>query len=456
MIASKLVVPTSRSRNAAPRAPGALCSGFIAFAALALAAGPALAVSPSDEDPANATVRPPGGASAARELLVVYDRGFVVESRDGAYVLRLGGYAQIEGKAFVGDTAHALPDQIVARSLRPTIEGTVFRYVDLRLQPDFGQGKAIIQDGYADVHFVPWARVRVGKMKSPFGLERLQAETDLSFVERALPTQLAPNRDLGLQIHGSVADGAFDYAVGGFDGVADGGSTDGDVSDGKDVTGRLFARPLRATGIRWLRDVGVGFAASYGQRLGSSTSPDLPSLKTSGGATFFGYRAGSTIAKTVIANGANLRLSPQASAFVGPVGAWFELVRSRQEVSLGRTRGAETLTAWQIAGTVVIGGEASWEGARPRRAVGEGGFGAAEIVARYGRFDARPEGFSGGFVDPTRSARRVQAFAVGVNYLFHRSLKLQLDVERSVFGGGASVGDRAIENALLALVQAVL
>lgn len=396
------------------------------------------------------------GATPSGGLVFEYDKGFVMRSRDRAYVLRVGGYAQVLARFFPADKNQALVDQVVARTLRPTIEGTVYRYFDLRLQPDFGLGKAIIQDAYADVHFVPWLRVRIGKMKSPFGLERLLPETGLSFVERGLPTQLVPNRDLGLQVHGSVLDGVIDYALGGFNGVPDGGSGDGDSSDGKDVVGRVFIRPLRPLRIKLLGDIGVGMAASYGSRKGTFENPDLPALKTAGAATFFSYKVGTALEKTTIANGSNWRLAPQAAAYIGPVGVIGEYVRTHQALSLDKAKGAETLSAWQIAGNGVIGGAASAEGAQPKHGVGDGGWGAIEIVARYGQLDASQQAFREGLTNSPKSAHRVQAFAVGAGYVLNRALKTQVHFERSVFAGGAAKGDRPTENAILWLVQGIL
>ena len=41
----------------------------------------------------------------------------------------------------------------------------------------------------------------------------------MTFAERGLPTNLAPNRDIGLSIGGDVSEGLFAYQVGVFDGV---------------------------------------------------------------------------------------------------------------------------------------------------------------------------------------------------------------------------------------------
>jgi hypothetical protein len=77
----------------------------------------------------------------------------------------------------------------------------------------------VVQDAWVDVKLHAAARVKVGKLKSPFGLERLQSATALGFVERGFPTALAPNRDVGVQVWGDVAGGVVSWAAGVFDGV---------------------------------------------------------------------------------------------------------------------------------------------------------------------------------------------------------------------------------------------
>ena len=91
--------------------------------------------------------------------------------------------------------------------------------------PDFGGGETELFDAYIEMTHFPEASLRVGKFKGPFGLERLQSATSLMFLERGFPTSLGPNRDVGIQLSENSERG-FSHAVGVFNGVADGGSSD--------------------------------------------------------------------------------------------------------------------------------------------------------------------------------------------------------------------------------------
>src|SRR4051794_28800558 len=152
--------------------------------------------------------------------------------------------------------------------------------------PDFGQGTTVLQDAYMEARFNPAFRVRAGKFKPPVGLERLQSGADLLFVERALPTNLVPNRDLGVQISGDFAGGITSYQVGVFNGVLDGGSGEGDTNDDKVAAARLFFQPF-VTGTGPFKNLGFGIAGSSGNQSGTATAPGLPSYRSPGQQTVF-------------------------------------------------------------------------------------------------------------------------------------------------------------------------
>src|SRR5687768_113665 len=117
------------------------------------------------------------------------------------------------GGSFVNTPQSSGVNTFVARRVRPILEGTVYDRFGFRIMPDFGGGQTVLQDAYADVKFANWIKLRGGKFKEPVGLERLQSANHILFVERGLPTNLVPNRDLGFQLFGDVAEGLVSYAI---------------------------------------------------------------------------------------------------------------------------------------------------------------------------------------------------------------------------------------------------
>ncbi|HLX42331.1 MAG TPA: porin, partial [Bryobacteraceae bacterium] len=172
--------------------------------------------------------------------------GFTIRSKDGNFVLHIGADLQVDNRSFFGAGSSGDTDSIVLRRVRPTIYGTVYKYVDFFFRPDFGLGTTAIYDAYIQLNYLPWAQIRVGKFKPPVGMERLQSDDDTNFVERGLPTQLVPQRDIGYQIGANLFRRRFAYQVGVFNGVPDSSiGTDAAVSNHRDYAGRVFLTPFQ-------------------------------------------------------------------------------------------------------------------------------------------------------------------------------------------------------------------
>jgi hypothetical protein len=88
----------------------------------------------------------PAGASALAANFG--NSGFVLQSADGANVIRLRGNLSVDGRYYSDAYTPESDDTWLIRKLRPTLEGTLWHYFDFRLMPDFGQGKTILQDGW--------------------------------------------------------------------------------------------------------------------------------------------------------------------------------------------------------------------------------------------------------------------------------------------------------------------
>jgi phosphate-selective porin OprO/OprP len=301
--------------------------------------------------------------------------GFALKSTDEAFQLKLRGLLQADGRWFfegenipVATPNNGNDDTWLLRRVRPILEGTAFNIFDFRFTPDFGNGKTVIQDAYVDARFLLWLQLKGGKFKTPFGIERLQSASNIRFVERALPNNLVPNRDLGVELQGDLGEGILSYSFAWLNGVNDGRSSEdfGDVDNNvdKDFAARIFAHPFQNTGLVPLQGLGVGFAVSYVDASGNATSTNLPDYRTSGQQRFFAYRTSTTnLTTNTIADGKRLRLSPQGYYYYGPFGLLAEYVRVSQDVTRvnGAVIRADELDheAWQVAVSYVLTGEDS-------------------------------------------------------------------------------------------------
>ncbi|MGH7509003.1 MAG: OprO/OprP family phosphate-selective porin [Gemmatimonadales bacterium] len=377
--------------------------------------------------------------------------GFSIESADGNYSLRLRGYLQSDGRLFPGPETGT--DNLLIRRARPILEATAGRYFDFRLMPDFGGTSPAIFDAYWEGRFAPQLRVRAGKFKPPIGLERLQSATDIAFAERGLPTNLVPSREVGLQVAGDIGEGLLAYQVGVFNGVPDLANGGDDPSDAKDFAARIFVQPFK-TGA--LRELGIGVAGSTGLERGSTGAPALPSYRTPGQQVFFRYtNSSSNPAGNAFADGKRLRLSPQGYFYTGSFGLLGEYVVSRNEVTAAGLTSELGHTAWGATGSFFLTGEkAGFRSPAPRRPfdLEDGGFGAVELVGRYGELELDEASFPA-YAAIGTSAAKASSWGLGVNWHFTRAVRIAVNYERTSFRGGAPTGDREPEDAVITRFQ---
>ncbi len=393
--------------------------------------------------------------------------GLNVTSGDSNFVLRIRGYAQADYRAFLDDNS-ALKgnDSFLLRRVRPIIEGTVAKDFDYRVMLDFGSGvtsgtgnNGFLQDGYVNYKHFEFAQLQVGKFKEPVGLERLQSGANLLFIERGLPTQLVPNRDVGIQLHGKVWGNTLAYQVGYFNGTEDGGSGDIEATDdGKDIAARVFLQPFDQAEIAPLKKFGIGLAVTHGQHEGA-----LRNYATAGQHSWLRWRTGAgtnASSANVVSDGNTTRFAPQGYYYWGPFGVFGEYVIATRDVTsaAGTATREEKLRnhAWQVAGSwFVTGEENSFGPVTPKRPFvwGGSGWGALELVGRVGQLRVDGDAFSDANNDgrydfaSENSARRVTEWGVGLNWHLNRNIKASVNYLESDFKLGSGHATRDLTTA---------
>ena len=109
-------------------------------------------------------------------------------------------------------TAVKLPlDSFLLNEARLYAEESLGGNTGYRLLTDYKEGDIGLLDTYAEISFLNIRNLtlRAGKFKAPIGLERLQDSTKNELIELRLPSNLAPNRDLGYSHSGYVLDRNF-------------------------------------------------------------------------------------------------------------------------------------------------------------------------------------------------------------------------------------------------------
>ncbi len=386
----------------------------------------------------------------------VGSKGLAITSADKQYSLRMRAYAQAQYRQFFDNGNTTSTNQFLVRSARPIIEAKMTDYFTGRLMMDFGGGNTRLLDAYTDFKPAPDSKLfalRLGKFKAPIGLERWQSEQELLFAERGQTTNLVPFRDIGVMALGEIIPDQLEYQLAYTNGTVDVGDNNADSDNHKDVSGRLFAHPLRWSSISWLKGLGLGVGATYGQHTGTSTagSQGLTSGYVSmGQARYFTYNTSS------YADGTQWRVNPHAYYYNGSFSLLGEYVLNAQEVKNSTNKRTLKNDAWSAIATYVLTGEdASFDGVKPENnfSPAKGHWGAFELTARAGRLNVDEDAF-GTFASATSSARQATEGAAGINWYMNNSVKLNIDYAHTVFKGGATgETDRDDENVLLTQAQ---
>lgn len=379
--------------------------------------------------------------------LSVGANGFVLSSADTNFVLKLRGLVQLDSRSFFDTNPNFDGDNgFLLRRARATLAGTVFRDFDFLLTPDFAGSSTTLVDAWVNYRHRPGLQLRLGKMKGPVGLERLQSGTVGSFNERAMASDLVPSRSIGVQLGGDLAGGVASYAMGIYNPAGDyRNSANADFNDQLEFGGRVFVEPFKDSNVSGLRGLGLGVGGSYadltfdGNALPSTTGGLLPGYATAGQQQFFAYNPATG---AVQADGAHWRFSPQGYYYWGPFGLMGEYIISDQGVFNTATQARAQLrnTAWQASLQWVLTGEpASFDGIVPRHSFDPriGNWGAWQVVARVSQLRIDDAAFPV-FSNPNTSASEALEWSFGLNWWLNKNIRVLTSFSYTTFEGGVN------------------
>lgn len=386
------------------------------------------------------------------------DGGFHLVSGDGSTSLHLGGLVQLDSREFFGDGGGVLNNTFILRRARLITDGTFDNIYSFQFVPDFAGSAVTIYDANLGISLNDWLQLRVGKFKSPVGLEQLQQDAYTFFVERSLATNLVPNRDLGFQLGGSIDKGTLIYQVGAFNGVPDAAnSSNQDFDNDKEAEGRLFVQPFAASGNPVLSGFGLGAAGTFGREKG--TSGVTSGYKTDGQQTFFKYNA------STYADGDVWRFTPQSYWYAGPFGFLGEYVVSAVNVlAAAPTKPVASTTqivnhAWNAeVGWTLTGENTTFAGVVPNHPFNPktGEFGALQLVGRVEGLGIDPDAFPL-LAAATTNAKDVFGWSVGLNWYLSRLVRIDTDFNVDRFTDPVATSSTQIlrqdEKSLLSRVQ---
>jgi phosphate-selective porin OprO/OprP len=165
--------------------------------------------------------------------------------------LAVGGFLQLQADALDrGDSRFTSSnDRFYIRRARFNLSGKLQDRVDFRVELELAGSlaetsayRAQATDAWVAIDLAPYARLRAGQLKTPFGYEQLSSDLKAFTIERSLANdRLTFSRQIGLQLEGLIHD-RVTYAAGAFNGS--GTNTNANDNDSFLWAARVATRPV--------------------------------------------------------------------------------------------------------------------------------------------------------------------------------------------------------------------
>lgn len=177
-----------------------------------------------------ASLSRPARAQEAEDASVRYDRGFVIESPDGAFSLKTQARVQVRYTLLSAPDPDAAGDsrligsQFAVQRARLTLGGHAFTDdLGYKFQSDFGKGSVSLKDFYVDYRVAGDVRVRAGQYKRPFSRQQITSSGSQELVDRAITDKyFGAGRDVGVTVHNNYEKSPdIEWAVGLFNGTGE-------------------------------------------------------------------------------------------------------------------------------------------------------------------------------------------------------------------------------------------
>lgn len=177
---------------------------------------------------------------------IKWDNGFKVDSKDKNFKLKFGGRIHLDHAYFSqNDDLDAAFGELESkdgtefRRARLFFSGVLYKNVEFKLQLDLAGGVARMKDAYIGVKNIPIiGRIRVGHMKEPLRFDALTSSKYITFMERAIPADLANERNNGILLMNDFLDDKLSIQAGIFRN-ADGFGNDKEAAKDVAITSRI-------------------------------------------------------------------------------------------------------------------------------------------------------------------------------------------------------------------------
>jgi phosphate-selective porin OprO/OprP len=345
--------------------------------------------------------------------------------------IELRGRVHFDGRFIAEHGRDDVDNSFILRRARLELRGTFWRRLDFELSAELGQGEAELFEAYLNLRVARPFELKVGQMRTPFGLSRTTSSNYQLHPERPIAmAALIPGRDIGAMIHGTFFGERLRYVLGVYDGI--GANVESDTDDDFDLIARLELRPLDGLLL------GASFAFSPPDH-----DADGPSdVKTVGDEVteFLDYDGDTRRRDHRVRAGADarLRLGPLEVAAEGIVDQMYAVASDANELEDLYALGGAVDVAWLLTGE---DRENHVDPRRPLFSEGEWGPGAFEVALRFEHFRVDPDTVRRGFAEGTD---RVDSATATLSWYPWRAIRVMFSYSYSTFDDTVTVssGDR--------------
>ena len=135
--------------------------------------------------------------------------GYQFSTADGKHSMKFGGRLMLDAADWKkGDDWSS---GVEFRRVRLFTSGKMYNEFKYKLQIDFAGAQISFKDVYIEAY-----KMRMGHFKQPFSLEALTSSKYMTFIERALPNALLPERNAGFMYYNSFLDEKLSFQIGSF------------------------------------------------------------------------------------------------------------------------------------------------------------------------------------------------------------------------------------------------
>ncbi|NUN47825.1 MAG: hypothetical protein HUU15_03225 [Candidatus Brocadiae bacterium] len=382
------------------------------------------------------SLAPEPGRSAAggSQVDVFFRESLKFQSEDGNFDGSIGGQVQVAYRSYIHNNERIQSDTVSLRKVQLRLSARLFKDWEVALQPTSSNSGAFTLDdayvGFARWHFL---KLRVGQFKAPFSLEQNTSDRFIDLPERSVADRLTPGREVGAMIHGEPIEKILSYGLMVSNGT---GKAAFDENSDKDLSARVYVRPLATTENEWLKGLHIGVAGTFGRRdLRSGVLPYTFTVPM----TLTTFATAGPNAPAVKFNEKRARLGAELAWCFGPASVKAEYMRTRDKYTVDGPdpdHSHANITAAHVWATVLLTGETkTFDRIRPKSPLFGGGFGALELAVRWAHWRFDREWFEDGILSRTGSAREIDEYGFGINWYPVTNVRISLAYEWIEYDG---------------------